>query len=569
MKCSLWGMQSIRYKYSLFTLLTIVLLAGIILLSPKPAHAVTTVPTKMNFQGRLTNSSGNILADGSYNMTFRLYTASSGGSAVWTEVRDTTNRVAVANGLFSVRLGDVTSIPASLFASGSLYLEIELPSPATATCSTAACASYTEGPMTPRNQLATSAYSFNSETLDGLDSSAFAQLTASNTFTNNNLIKTTSASAFGVQDASGSALLSADTLNGNVMIGAGTATEKLDIIGNWKVRDASTPTKAVRVRTSGLDLDFETGGDKIQFSTWSGAGMVQGTDTQYNQFRLNSDGTPINFQRAIDLVNDTSRGADTALKITGSTSGGVSNQTADLFQLKATSTAVLMAVNPTGATTLKNSSNSTAEFMVQNTAGNELFQIDSTNSRVYIGDTTADSTGTLLVLDTKNTSGDPTGVNGGMYYNSNTSDFRCYVGGGWQSCQSHSESVNGLVTGGTTTISTTSYTNLTTPSSISYTKLGGSNTNLVITMSATMYATVAAGTGAYLGVNVDSTDYDCGNLYFNQINVYGTVSCSVTIPSLNAGAKTIQMRWKRGLGTGSLNSSTGAAWNSMTVTETN
>jgi hypothetical protein len=39
-----------------------------------------------------------------------------------------------------------------------------------------------------------------------------------------------------------------------------------------------------------------------------------------------------------------------------------------------------------------------------------LLVADSTNDRIYVGDTTADATGTLLVLDTKNTSGDPTGV---------------------------------------------------------------------------------------------------------------------------------------------------------------
>ena len=52
------------------------------------------------------------------------------------------------------------------------------------------------------------------------------------------------------------------------------------------------------------------------------------------------------------------------------------------------------------------------------------FVVDSTNSRVYIGNPTADSTGALLVLDSKNTSGDPTGVAGAIYYNSNLGQFR-------------------------------------------------------------------------------------------------------------------------------------------------
>jgi len=47
---------------------------------------------------------------------------------------------------------------------------------------------------------------------------------------------------------------------------------------------------------------------------------------------------------------------------------------------------------------------------------------------------TSNTTGTLLVLDTKTDSGDPTGVNGGMYYNSNAGKFRCYEGGTWKDC---------------------------------------------------------------------------------------------------------------------------------------
>jgi hypothetical protein len=46
----------------------------------------------------------------------------------------------------------------------------------------------------------------------------------------------------------------------------------------------------------------------------------------------------------------------------------------------------------------------------------------------------SDTTGTQLVLDTKTGSGDPTGVNGGMYYNSNSNKFRCFQNGGWADC---------------------------------------------------------------------------------------------------------------------------------------
>src|SRR5690606_19376401 len=49
-------------------------------------------------------------------------------------------------------------------------------------------------------------------------------------------------------------------------------------------------------------------------------------------------------------------------------------------------------------------------------------------------DVSPDANPTLLVLDYKNTSGDPTGVNGAMYYNSNSNKFRCYENGDWRDC---------------------------------------------------------------------------------------------------------------------------------------
>lgn len=189
-----------------------------------PVAALTTVPTKMNFQGKLTDSSGNVMANGTYNMRLRLYDASSGGTQQWSEDRlvSAAQGVTVTNGLFNVQLGTISALSPSLFdgSPAALYLEVELPTPATATSSSPV---WTEGPMTPRNQLATSAYAFNSETLDGLDSADFAQLAAANTFTGATSVNVSSANAFQVRNGATN-LFNVDTSTSQIAIGASDTT---------------------------------------------------------------------------------------------------------------------------------------------------------------------------------------------------------------------------------------------------------------------------------------------------------------------------------------------------------
>ncbi|MBC7746647.1 hypothetical protein H7Y40_01555, partial [Pedobacter sp.] len=52
--------------------------------SPK-IEAAPSIPYKINFQGRLTDTSGALKADGLYNMKFRLFDAASAGTQLWTE----------------------------------------------------------------------------------------------------------------------------------------------------------------------------------------------------------------------------------------------------------------------------------------------------------------------------------------------------------------------------------------------------------------------------------------------------------------------------------------------------
>jgi hypothetical protein len=64
------------------------------------------VPKLLTYQGVLKNSSGSFLT-GTYSMTFRIYSASTGGSSLWSE---TQSSVSASSGKFSVQLGSVTAL---------------------------------------------------------------------------------------------------------------------------------------------------------------------------------------------------------------------------------------------------------------------------------------------------------------------------------------------------------------------------------------------------------------------------------------------------------------------------
>jgi hypothetical protein len=78
------------------------------------------VPRTIDYQGVLTDDTGRAVADGMYSMTFRLYAAPSGVSALCEE----TQSVTVSKGMFSVILGTVT--PLNMYFNDQFYLDISV-----------------------------------------------------------------------------------------------------------------------------------------------------------------------------------------------------------------------------------------------------------------------------------------------------------------------------------------------------------------------------------------------------------------------------------------------------------
>ena len=132
-----------------------------------PVYAATT--DNLNFQARLQTSPGAIAPDGNYNVEFKLYDATTGGTLLWTETRDYNggapdHRVRVANGYLTVNLGDTTSFPANMPWDQQLYLTMNIGGTGTSNS--------WDGEMSPRLKLTAVPYAFNAKTASQLITTA-------------------------------------------------------------------------------------------------------------------------------------------------------------------------------------------------------------------------------------------------------------------------------------------------------------------------------------------------------------------------------------------------------------
>lgn len=111
----------------------------LLLLLPSTAWSVQQGPRLLSYQGVLTDNASNLVPDGAYDITFRLFDVVSGGVALYTETQTGT---IVQRGGFSVLIGSVVSL--TLPFDKIYYLEIQVAPDAT--------------PLTPRVRLADSPY---------------------------------------------------------------------------------------------------------------------------------------------------------------------------------------------------------------------------------------------------------------------------------------------------------------------------------------------------------------------------------------------------------------------------
>ncbi|OGL35672.1 hypothetical protein A3F65_01980, partial [Candidatus Saccharibacteria bacterium RIFCSPHIGHO2_12_FULL_47_16b] len=154
------------------------------LIGPPAVKAAAGINEQLNFQGRLLDSTGAVVADGNYNMQFKIYQDGNGilgggdETLKWTETRlnNSSQGVVVKNGYFSVNLGSITAFGASVdWNQDTLWLSIHIGGTAP-TCTPFSTCAGAETEMDPFKRLSSTPYALNSKTLQGLTASNFVQL---------------------------------------------------------------------------------------------------------------------------------------------------------------------------------------------------------------------------------------------------------------------------------------------------------------------------------------------------------------------------------------------------------
>jgi len=214
---------------SLTVLVSLVLLAA-------AAIATADVPNLMQYQGFLTDESGEPLDDTLF-MTFRIYDHHTlPGPVIWAE----TSSVIVTSGLFNVLLGSVNPISDIVFADTARWLGITVaPDPE----------------IVPRTRLVTVPWAYRAATVDGASGGEiFGDLQLHSTLT----VGEYEGDAGRIEVTNGvDPVIIADGANGKVGIGTSSPAEKLHVAGDIRLnggRDIAFADDSTRIYESSDDL---------------------------------------------------------------------------------------------------------------------------------------------------------------------------------------------------------------------------------------------------------------------------------------------------------------------------
>jgi len=264
-------------KNSLFLAIMLISLSFILtyFFIPKSEAAVTKY---INYQGKLTDSAGNPVADATYSVRFRLYNHATddAGAACLPGVNacmwEETKNVSTTSGLFSTSLGDTTAfVDADLgnYDGTTYYLAVKVAA---------------DSEMTPRKRISGALYALNSDKLDGLEGSSYARsdstylVNSADANLTNEVVVSDLAANLTIQgdDAAARTVTLGQTgvFDDLIVIDAGNWT--VDVTGNASFNGTLDSTNKLTVSAGGAEF---TGGIDNNSGGLTEAGAISGATT--------------------------------------------------------------------------------------------------------------------------------------------------------------------------------------------------------------------------------------------------------------------------------------------------
>jgi hypothetical protein len=268
-----------------------------------PARA--QAPSTIGHQGVLATSGGAPVADGTYALTFRLYSAATGGTALWTETHPA---VSVSSGVFSAALGSIT--PLNISFEQPLWLSASVNSGAE---------------LSPRVQLTAAPYSLTAKSV--ADNAVTSSKVADGAIATADLADNAVTSAK-VQDGAVATADLADNAVTTAKISDGTVTAG-DIASGQVVKSVNSLTDAVTL-AAGSNVTITPSGNTLTIAASASAGNT--LDQAYDQGgagagrAITADNGAVDIQGAGGLtvngnvgIGTTSPGAKLSLTQSGAT----------------------------------------------------------------------------------------------------------------------------------------------------------------------------------------------------------------------------------------------------------
>lgn len=460
----------------------------VLTLIPGRVSATAGVNQELSFEGKIVTAAGLNIPDGTYNMEFKIYTAAgtcnpttgSGCTLGWTEdwLVSAGNGVTFTSGTYQVNLDAIAqnNFSGIDFNSYPLYLSLQIGS--TSSCTPAGnfqanCGG--DGEMKPYILLTASPYALNSNLLDGLDSTAFGQLSSNNTWAGTNLVKVASSSAFQVQNSSNNSVLTVDTSANQVLLGkAGASGLSGSLVFNNSAgantitlaAQSSNPTSSATLflpvaGATGVQCLQSTSGSTststtLQFGSCSGGSSTLATTYSGGTNQASSTIT-LDSTRLGIIIKDAASPISGSL-FTIQNNGGTTKYldvSSTAFSIQAGSTLSLLSASGSaltasalGAGQSSFGTSGTGLTVIGNATGNtELLgpAYTSSDSGVLIGDGTVTASPILLGLNNSSHQGAETSANcsttinaGAIYYsaatassNTTTDEVRGCIDGQW------------------------------------------------------------------------------------------------------------------------------------------